>query len=102
MGFWSSKRDFLHVADLGLAVKHFMLLSQRKFSQAIKNETHLNIGSGNEISIRNLSQMIARLTGFKGTIKFDANMPDGTMRKLLSVDLAKKCGWAQKLILKKG
>ncbi len=46
--------------------------------------------------------MIARLTGFKGTIKFDANMPDGTMRKLLSVDLAKKCGWAPKIDLEEG
>ena len=46
--------------------------------------------------------MIAKIVDFRGTIEFDASMPDGTLRKLLSIDLAKKCGWTPKINLEEG
>jgi GDP-L-fucose synthase len=70
-------------------------------SNEIRN-THINIGSGNEVTIRQLAELIQKVTGFKGEILFDASKPDGTMRKLLDVSKLKKLGWKSKIGLEDG
>ena len=62
----------------------------------------LNVGSGEEISIRKLAENISNIIGFKGELVFDLSMPDGTPRKLLNSDKIKKLGWKPKFSLLEG
>jgi len=64
--------------------------------------TQLNVGTGSDVTIRDLAYMIKDITGFKGDIAFDASKPDGTMKKLLSVDKLNKLGWKHTIELKDG
>ncbi|MFI3283365.1 MAG: GDP-L-fucose synthase [Rikenellaceae bacterium] len=63
---------------------------------------HINIGTGEEISIRDLSQLIASVVGFKGTINFDSSKPDGTMRKLTDPSKLHSLGWEHKVRIDEG
>jgi GDP-L-fucose synthase len=63
---------------------------------------HINIGSGDEISIKNLAVKIANLTGFTGKIVWDANRPDGTPRKVLDSTKINKLGWKPSITLDQG
>ncbi len=87
-------REFLHVDDLARAV----LLVAEKYD----GDRHLNVGSGDEISIHDLAQLIANLAGFHGTISLDASKPDGTPRKVLDSTNLRKLGWAPKISLRDG
>ena len=64
--------------------------------------THLNIGTGKDITINDLAYMIADVVGFKGKIKYDSTKPDGTPRKLLDVTRINSLGWKYKTELKDG
>jgi len=99
-------REFLHVSDMADAC--VFVMENINFddlkpadSKEIRN-THINIGSGKEISIRQLAELIQRVTGFKGELLFDASKPDGTMRKLLDVSKLEKLGWKSKIELEVG
>ena len=70
-------------------------------SNEIRN-THINIGSGKELTIRQLAELVQKVTGFKGELLFDASKPDGTMRKLLDVSKLGKLGWKSKIELEDG
>lgn len=78
-------REFLHVDDLADAAvflaKHY------------SGESHINVGSGEELSIRELAETICKVVGFEGTLKFDASKPDGTPRKLSDVSRLRELGW---------
>ena len=63
---------------------------------------HINVGTGKEVTIRQLAEMVARATGFKGEIAFDASKPDGTMRKLIDVEKLHSLGWKHKVELEDG
>ena len=63
---------------------------------------HVNIGCGKDIEISKLAEMIKRIVGYRGNIKFDASKPDGTPRKSLDVSLLKKLGWESSLSLTEG
>ncbi len=63
---------------------------------------HINVGTGKELTIRELSQLVAKATGFEGTIEFDATKPDGTMRKLIDVEKLHSLGWTHKVELEEG
>jgi GDP-L-fucose synthase len=78
-------REFLHVDDLADAVVHL--------AKHHSGEEHINIGSGEEISIRDLALQICNVVGFKGELVFDATKPDGTPRKLCDVSKLKALGW---------
>lgn len=87
-------REFLHVDDLAEAC--VMLLNQ--YSEA----GHINVGSGEELTIRELAEAVARVVEFKGTLKFDATKPDGTPRKIMDNARIAALGWKRKIPLQQG
>jgi len=87
-------REFLHVDDLASAV---VLVSQ-KYNKA----QHLNIGTGEDISIKELAQIVAQESGYSGRIIWDSDKPDGTFRKVLDVTRIKALGWSPKIGLRDG
>jgi GDP-L-fucose synthase len=97
-------REFLHVNDLAEACIHVMNLSRSKFSSAVQNPmcSHINVGTGRDVTIAELSNTMARVVGFEGDIEFDTSKPDGTPRKLLDVSLLKSLGWQYSIELEQG
>jgi len=87
-------REFLHVDDLAKAV----LVCLEKYDDS----QQINIGSGDEISIKDLGQKIANLTGFTGKVVWDSNRPDGTPRKVLDSTKINKLGWKAAITLDQG
>ena len=87
-------REFLHVDDLAKAV----LVCLEKYDDS----QQINIGSGDEISIKYLGQKISNLTGFTGKITWDSNRPDGTPRKVLDSTKINKLGWKPAITLDQG
>ena len=87
-------REFLHVDDLAKAV----LVCLEKYDDS----QQINIGSGDEISIKDLGQKIANLTRFTGKVVWDANRPDGTPRKVLDSTKINKLGWKPAITLDQG
>ena len=100
-GSGKALREFLHVDDLSEAVLYIMQnLSARELNEM--DLSHVNIGSGEEITIKDLALLIKRVTNFKGKIYFDTTKPDGTPRKLLDSSFIHKIGWSSKVSLKEG
>jgi len=97
-------REFLHVDDMAKASVFVMEKLDFKDVAGEKEvrNTQLNVGTGSDVTIRDLAYMIKDITGFKGDIAFDASKPDGTMKKLLSVDKLNKLGWKHTIELKDG
>ena len=93
-GTGKPRRDFLHVDDLADAC-YFLL-------QNYNEQSLVNIGSGNDISIKELAELIVTEVGYKGQLVFDVAKPDGTPRKLLDVNKISRMGWAAKINLKVG
>lgn len=63
---------------------------------------HINVGTGKELTIRELSELVVKAVGFKGTVEFDASKPDGTMRKLIDVSKLHSLGWTHKVEIEDG
>ena len=63
---------------------------------------HINVGTGKELTIRQLSELVVKAVGFKGTVEFDSSKPDGTMRKLINVDKLHSLGWTHKVEIEEG
>ncbi len=93
-GTGAPKREFLHVDDLANAV----LIASEKYDSSM----HLNIGSGEDLSIKELAELVADIAGYKGEIKWDSSKPDGTPRKVLDVTKAKSLGWTPAISLRDG
>ena|ERR1700722_5254904 len=93
-GTGSPRREFLHVDDLADAATFLMLHYD---SQEI-----VNVGTGEDITIRELAEMIQRLSGFSGRLAFDTSKPDGTPRKLLDVSKISALGWRASIPLEEG
>ena len=107
-GTGSPFREFMHTEDLGEAVV-FALENwnpDKKGAPCLQNKkaplTYLNVGTGKDISIKCLAELIAQISGFKGKIIWDTNKPDGTPKKLLDVTRMNKLGWKSKINLKQG
>lgn len=100
-GSGTPRREFMLVDDLAEAV---VFLMENTTARSIYEEgiSHVNIGSGIDIEISRLAEMIKDIVGFKGTIRFDTDKPDGTPRKLLDVSRLAKMGWRCKTPLKEG
>lgn len=93
-GSGTPRREFLHVDDAADALLHLMT--------HYSGDTHVNVGSGSEITILELANLIAGVVGFKGRILMDASKPDGTPRKLLDTCKLASLGWQPKIGLKEG
>ena len=87
-------REFLHVDDLAQAV----VLASEKYDSSL----HLNVGTGEDLSIKELAQKVAHAAGFTGDIEWDATKPDGTPRKVLDVSRIKALGWKPTITLDEG
>src|SRR5438477_3578778 len=93
-GTGTPRREFLYVDDLAAAV--LFLLEQYDSSEVI------NVGSGEDISIRELAELICDVVGFRGELKWDRSKPDGTPRKLLDISRIKNLGWKPTIALRDG
>jgi GDP-L-fucose synthase len=93
-GSGASKREFLHVSDLAQAVL--------KTSENYNSPMHLNIGTGSDLTIKDLAGMVAAAAGFTGEIKWDTSKPDGTPQKVLDVSKIKALGWEPTITLEAG
>ncbi|MBF0379621.1 MAG: GDP-L-fucose synthase [Magnetococcales bacterium] len=93
-GSGSPKREFLHVDDLARAVIYLM--------KNYEDSLPINVGVGADITIKELTEMVAQVVGYKGEIVWDRTKQDGTPRKLLDVSLINKLGWSAEKNLKDG
>jgi len=93
-GSGSPLREFLHVDDLAQAV----MIASEKYDSSL----HLNIGSGEDLTIKELAHKVAAAAGFTGKIEWDTSEPDGTPRKILDVSRIKALGWKPKITLDEG
>ena len=97
MEVWGSgtvKREFLHVDDLADGVVHLM--------KVYSGEMHVNVGTGEDVTIRELAELICQVVAFEGELAFDACKPDGAPRKLLDVSKLESLGWTAKTSLADG
>jgi len=94
-------REFMHVEDLAEAI-YFLLDNINAKDIYENNITHLNIGTGEDISIAGLAMLIKKIIGYEGKIDYDRSKPDGTPRKLLDVSRIHKLGWKHKIGLEEG
>ena len=94
---WGSgrpRREFLHVDDAADAMVHIM--------KVCSGDSHLNLGTGKDITIRELAELISQVVGYGGRLQFDPTKPDGTPRKLLDVSALSVLGWRAGIDLKTG
>ncbi len=94
------RREFLHVDDMAAACIHVMGLDQSHFAGA--NPSFLNVGTGEDVTIKETAACIAQLVGFKGETVYDSGKPDGTPRKLLDTKRIDKLGWQPRLSFREG
>jgi GDP-L-fucose synthase len=102
-GTGNAKREFLHVDDLAEASTYIMNL-EKKDINAVTSEscTHINIGSGIEVSISELVEIICEIIEFQGQVKWDPSKPDGSPRKLMDSSILHSLGWKSKITLEQG
>lgn len=100
-GTGKPKREFLYVEDLAEAIK-FLLENVEAKTIYDNGISHVNVGSGEDMSITELAELVSDITGYKGKIIYDNSKPDGTPRKLMDVSRINKFGWKYKTSLKDG
>ena len=93
-GDGSAMREFLHVDDLAEAC----YVCMQQYDEA----DHINVGTGEDVTIKELAESISTVVGFVGDIEWDATKPNGTPRKVLNVDKIKSLGWEPKIGLREG
>ena len=102
-GSGAPRREFLHVDDMA-AASLFVLNSSKDIYD--KNTepmlSHINVGTGTDVSIFELAELVAKVTGYRGKISTDPSKPDGTMRKLMDVGRLDKMGWRARIELEQG
>jgi len=102
-GTGSPKREFLYVDDLAQAAIHVMNVDKKIYEEQITSlSSHINVGSEQELTIKELAETIKDVINFKGTINFDPSKPDGSKRKLLNSERINKLGFKPKTHLKEG
>ena len=93
-GTGTPRREFLHVDDMADATVYLM--------NNYDGEQFVNVGVGEDVSIKELAEIVQETTGFDGELKFDSSKPDGTPRKLLDVSKLNEAGWKAKIALEEG
>jgi len=102
-GTGKPRREFLFVEDMAAASIFVYGLDQQTFENNVKKmQSHVNIGTGVDVTIKELAQIVKEVVGYDGKVIFDATRPDGAPRKLMNIDLLKKLGWKAKTSLRSG
>lgn len=102
-GTGTPRREFLHVDDMAAASLFVLELAADVYQANTQPMlSHINVGSGADISILELAQLVARVTEFEGAISSDPSKPDGTMRKLMDVSRLAQMGWQAQIALEQG
>lgn len=104
-GSGSVRREFLHSDDMADACIFLMNLPDQVYDSILRSESDaplVNVGCGEDLTIRELAELIRDVVGFEGKLTFDASKPDGTLRKLLDVSHMKKLGWEASIPLREG
>lgn len=102
-GSGTPMREFLHVDDMAAASVHVMNLPVSAYEQqTLPMLSHINVGSGEELSIANLARSVAHAVGYQGDLRFDRSKPDGTPRKLMDSSRLRSLGWTPHIDLSSG
>ncbi len=102
-GTGNAKREFLHVDDLAEAALHALAVDEKTYASATDPRcSHFNVGTGVDVTIRELAEQIRTVVGLGAELVFDTSKPDGTPRKLLSIDKIKQLGWQPSISLADG
>jgi GDP-L-fucose synthase len=102
-GSGKAMREFLHVEDMAAACLHVMALDKEKYQSCTEPMlSHLNVGTGEDVTVRELAETIQDVVGYQGQISWDITKPDGTPRKLMDISKLKSLGWQPKIALKEG
>jgi GDP-L-fucose synthase len=102
-GSGTPKREFLHVDDLAAAAVHLMCIPAQDYAAETEPmRSHINVGTGVDVTIRELAETLVQVIGYPGRLAFDADKPDGTPRKLLDVSRAGRLGWRATIPLFEG
>ena len=102
-GTGTPMREFLHVDDMAAASLFVMDLDAETYQRETQPMlSHINVGSGTDVTIRELAETVARVTGYQGRLSFDATKPDGTPRKLMDVSRLARLGWTASIGLEDG
>lgn len=102
-GSGTPRREFLHVDDMAAASVHVMELDAVDYQQHTQPmQSHINVGTGQDVTIRELARNVAQVVGYRGQIRFDCSKPDGAPRKLLDVSRLRRLGWQARIPLRQG
>lgn len=104
-GTGAPRREFLHSDDMADACVHLMNLPDAEFHRLTSGNSFpplINIGCGEDLTVRELAELVKEVTGFKGELTWDTSKPDGTPQKLLDVSRLKRLGWRASIPLKAG
>ncbi|MDA8746841.1 GDP-L-fucose synthase [Litoreibacter sp.] len=102
-GSGTPRREFLHVDDMAEASLYVFGMDVADYSEVVPERlSHVNVGTGEDLPILELAQIVAEVTGFRGEITLDPTKPDGTMRKLMDVSKLDTLGWRAKIGLREG
>jgi len=104
-GTGGARREFLHADDMADACVFMMNLPDEVYGPIANSESEVplfNIGCGEDLTVRELAELIREVVGFEGRLTFDASKPDGTPRKLLDVSRMKRLGWQARIPLREG
>ena len=93
-GSGTPRREFLHVDDMAAAIVHLL--------DNYDGPSQVNVGTGEDTTIRELAELVAEAVGYEGEIRWDTSKPDGTPQKLLDVSMLKGSGWEPAVDLKSG
>ena len=102
-GTGRAMREFLHVDDMARASVFVMELDDSVYAANTRPDlSHINVGTGEDCTIRQLAEALARVIGYEGRLEFDATKPDGTPRKLMDVSRLTAMGWRPEIALEDG
>nr|MBP8277004.1 NAD-dependent epimerase/dehydratase family protein [Propionivibrio sp.] len=102
-GSGTPMREFLHVDDLAEAVVHLQNIPQERYAgETEPMRSHINVGTGTDVTIRELAVTLVKVIGYEGKLVFDTTKPDGTPRKLMDVSRLARLGWQAQISLESG
>ncbi|MDA9642286.1 GDP-L-fucose synthase [Candidatus Thioglobus sp.] len=103
---WGSgrpRREFVYIDDMSAAIIHVMNLDLAQYREYTEDMmSHINIGFGNDVTIKELAKQLVKIVGYKGKIIYDLNKPDGVLRKLMDSSLIESLGWKASVSLEDG